>query len=525
MVWAARHPPEPRAPDDFSRLRRTMTLEPSLAPELREPDWTDGVRLTGAADATLWRPDAGGWQVLIFSSEPLMPETERIVAGLYQLALAGETGRGRSGGAGTREGLTLVRFGPEPQARLVTESELADTRAGLLHRLGQAAEVLPGDTETVEVFTPEVLDMGRRVSEAFLAAGGVVRLAGDPVVAPRFIRYPVELGPGVRPPQLQKTAREVGHRLGLHQPPLVGLRAGRVWVDVERPEPEIVRFRKIQNQLPKTDPRTGSPYVPVGVAPDGRLTFLDLTDPLHAHVLVAGAKTAGKTEWLRQAAAGLMARNTPDTLALILFPPGSAAWNDLETTPFAAAGRRFLPSKATAVDLLEAMVQEMDHRLERMAAAGVLNREDWIRKTGSAEPRLVLLWDDYSLRGERPGTGRIFEGLIQRLGTRARLAGLHLIIAVQPSGRETVSGVIQAHMPCRVALRVENAVESTMLIRQRGAENLSGHGDMLFRDIGEPVRLQAAWWEPPAETPSARFPGSDRPASEPQDPVPAEDPS
>jgi DNA segregation ATPase FtsK/SpoIIIE-like protein len=33
--------------------------------------------------------------------------------------------------------------------------------------------------------------------------------------------------------------------------------------------------------------------------------------------------------------------------------------------------------------------------------------------------------------------------------------------------------------------------ESKMLLGQTGAENLLGKGDLLFRDVGDPIRLQA----------------------------------
>jgi len=33
--------------------------------------------------------------------------------------------------------------------------------------------------------------------------------------------------------------------------------------------------------------------------------------------------------------------------------------------------------------------------------------------------------------------------------------------------------------------------ESKMLLGQAGAENLLGKGDLLYRDVGDPIRLQA----------------------------------
>ena len=35
-----------------------------------------------------------------------------------------------------------------------------------------------------------------------------------------------------------------------------------------------------------------------------------------------------------------------------------------------------------------------------------------------------------------------------------------------------------------------------MLLASTGAENLLGHGDLLFKDIGDPVRLQGAYLSP-----------------------------
>jgi S-DNA-T family DNA segregation ATPase FtsK/SpoIIIE len=54
-----------------------------------------------------------------------------------------------------------------------------------------------------------------------------------------------------------------------------------------------------------------------------------------------------------------------------------------------------------------------------------------------------------------------------------------------------VKGTLQATIPARIGLRVNNPIESRMLLDRAGAEELLGDGDLLFKDIGEPVRLQA----------------------------------
>lgn len=56
-----------------------------------------------------------------------------------------------------------------------------------------------------------------------------------------------------------------------------------------------------------------------------------------------------------------------------------------------------------------------------------------------------------------------------------------------------ISGAIQANLPCRVALALSSPIESNMTLGCSGAERLTGAGDLLYKDFGEPVRLQAPY--------------------------------
>jgi len=70
---------------------------------------------------------------------------------------------------------------------------------------------------------------------------------------------------------------------------------------------------------------------------------------------------------------------------------------------------------------------------------------------------------------------------------------IHLILATQQPSRQIINGAIQANLPCRVALYLQNPIESNMIINQPGAERLTGSGDLLYKDFGNPVRLQAPY--------------------------------
>jgi DNA segregation ATPase FtsK/SpoIIIE-like protein len=88
---------------------------------------------------------------------------------------------------------------------------------------------------------------------------------------------------------------------------------------------------------------------------------------------------------------------------------------------------------------------------------------------------------------------RELERQISRLGAKARAAGIHLILATQQPSREIIKGVLDTNIPARVGLMMTKPIESRMLLGETGAETLLGKGDLLFKDIGNPVRLQSAY--------------------------------
>jgi DNA segregation ATPase FtsK/SpoIIIE-like protein len=107
-------------------------------------------------------------------------------------------------------------------------------------------------------------------------------------------------------------------------------------------------------------------------------------------------------------------------------------------------------------------------------------------------PRIVCVCDEYYalIAGDSKKRKEI-ELQVSLLGAKARAAGIHLILATQQPSREVVKGVLDSNIPARVGLMMVKKEESKMLLSQAGAENLLGKGDLLFRDVGDPIRLQA----------------------------------
>jgi S-DNA-T family DNA segregation ATPase FtsK/SpoIIIE len=91
--------------------------------------------------------------------------------------------------------------------------------------------------------------------------------------------------------------------------------------------------------------------------------------------------------------------------------------------------------------------------------------------------------------------GKDLEDLITRLAQKARAVGIHLILATQRPSVDVITGVIKANIPCRIAFRVIQMNDSRTILDMKGAEQLLGHGDMLFLQPGRalPVRVHGSF--------------------------------
>ena len=91
--------------------------------------------------------------------------------------------------------------------------------------------------------------------------------------------------------------------------------------------------------------------------------------------------------------------------------------------------------------------------------------------------------------------GKKVEELIARLAQKARASGIHMLLATQRPSVDVITGLIKANIPTRIAFQVSAKVDSRTILDQMGAENLLGHGDMLYLPPGTslPTRVHGAF--------------------------------
>ena len=450
--------------------------EVSLA--LTDDAWTAPVTVSGRIDALLRQPRTGALCALELKSGRTAPEADACQAAMYRLLL------------GTDD-VAVLSFKPEPHEQRFASDQLADAQSKLKALIGRLAGVIddhkPRRTASVRV-SPD--DTGKKIVDAMREGGIRVKLDGEPLTGPAFVRYFIDTEPGVRPDRIPQLASTLWVRLKTQEPPQISIERGRIVVDVERADRQTVYWRDLREQLAKPS-RVGSSRFPVGVAIDGTLHWADFAKPQDSHMLVAGTAGSGKSEWLRAAIASLLAQNTPATLQLLLIDPKRTAFHAFEDSKSLYAPVLY-PDDTPPAPIFEQLIEEMEQRYRTISEAGL---PDLAAYNAAHEPlpRIVCFCDEYAdLILADPKQRKEIERLVGRLSAKGRAAGVHLVFATQRPDRNVVSGVIDTNLMARVCLRVVKPAESRIVLGgDSAASTLLGRGDLLFKNLGNAVRLQS----------------------------------
>lgn len=409
------------------------------------------------------------------------------------------------------EAQTLLNDEPPSAATRAQRPPVAWARGGMqlpsLALLEPAAP--PSGKGFSEVELTQMADLlARRLAEYGVEVE-VVEINPGPVVT----RFEIDPAPGIKVSRITNLAKDLARSLAVISVRVVEVIPGKSTVGIEIPNQhrEMVRLSQVLDS--DAYRRDDSPLtLALGHDISGESVCTNLAKM--PHLLVAGTTGSGKSVGVNSMLISMLYKAKPDALKLILVDPKMLELSVYEGIPHLLAP--VVTDMKDAANALRWCVGEMERRYRLMAELGVRNldgfnhkiREHQAKGTPLVDPLfkpegwdlsepapelttlpfIVVVIDEFA--DMMMIVGKKVDQLIARLAQKARAAGIHLILATQRPSVDVITGLIKANVPSRISFQVSSKIDSRTVLDQGGAEQLLGHGDMLYLPAGKPVPVR-----------------------------------
>lgn len=386
-------------------------------------------------------------------------------------------------------------------------------------------ELLDPPRASGRAVNPEQVETMSRELEARLAEFGVVAEVVAVHPGPVVALFELELAPGLKVSKITGLAKDIARALSKVSVRVVEVIPGKSVIGLEVPNDHremVVLSQTLGSRAYREAP---SPLtIGMGTNISGEPVIADLGRM--PHVLIAGTTGSGKSVAINAMILSLLYKAGPEDVRLIMVDPKMLELSVYEGIPHLLTP--VVTDMKEAANALRWCVGEMERRYRLMAALGVrniagYNREVQVAIDGGAPipdpmyqaaadagfdlgdahepdiptlgklPYIVVIIDE--LADMMMVVGKKVEELIARLAQKARASGIHLLLATQRPSVDVLTGLIKANIPTRMAFKVSARVDSRTVLDQMGAENLLGHGDMLYLPPGGsiPQRVHGAF--------------------------------
>ena len=415
-----------------------------------------------------------------------------------------------------------VKIEAAPKKKPEVSERVERERQGTLFKVA-ATEGLPAlhlldatDPDRKSGYSTEDLEAMSRLLELKLKDYNVDAEVTAVYPGPVITRFEVQPAAGVKVSRISGLVKDLARSLAVISVRVVEVIPGKSVIGIEIPnvDREIVRLSEVLQS--RAYDNSHSPVsLALGHDIAGEPVVVDLQKM--PHLLVAGTTGSGKSVGLNAMILSILFKASPEEVRLIMVDPKM-----LELAVYEGIPHLLTPVVTDMKDAANALrwsVAEMERRYRLMAAMGVRNLGGFNRKVKDAqkagEPLKDPLWQPTGLveddeTEEAPDleplpyivviidefadmmmiVGKKVEELIARIAQKARAAGIHLILATQRPSVDVITGLIKANVPTRIAFQVSSKVDSRTILDQGGAEQLLGHGDMLYLPAGSPVPMR-----------------------------------
>ncbi len=405
---------------------------------------------------------------------------------------------------------------PEPSKRVMKEKQAPLFVDSAVEGTLPSISILdPAEQKKVE-YSPESLAAVGHLLEIKLKEFGVEVSVDSIHPGPVITRYEIQPAAGVKVSRIANLAKDLARSLAVTSVRVVEVIPGKTTVGIEIPNEnrQMVRFSEVLSSA-QFDENKSPVTLALGHDIGGKPVITDLAKM--PHLLVAGTTGSGKSVGVNAMILSILFKSGPEDARLIMIDPKMLELSIYEGIPHLLCP--VVTDMKDAANALRWSVAEMERRYKLMAAMGVRNLAGFNRKIKDAQEAGEIIHDPLyrreSMDDEPPAlktlptivvvvdefadmmmiVGKKVEELIARIAQKARAAGIHLILATQRPSVDVITGLIKANIPTRMAFQVSSKIDSRTIIDQGGAEQLLGHGDMLYMPPGTslPIRVHGAF--------------------------------
>jgi S-DNA-T family DNA segregation ATPase FtsK/SpoIIIE len=381
--------------------------------------------------------------------------------------------------------------------------------------------LLDDPPEQKQGYSKDSLEAMSRLVELKLKDFGIDVEVRSVSPGPVITRFELDPAPGVKVSQIANLSKDLARSLSVVSVRIVEVIPGKSFVGLEIPNEnrQLVTLGEILKSRAYDD--MSSPLtLALGKDIGGNSVVADLARM--PHLLIAGTTGSGKSVGINAMVLSILYKTQPEQVRMIMVDPKMLELSVYEGIPHLLAP--VVTDMKEASNALRWCVAEMDRRYALMASLGVRNIGGYNRKVRDAIaageplkdptfrppelfdeekpiehptltplPYIVVVIDE--LADMMMIVGKKVEELIARLAQKARASGIHMILATQRPSVDVITGLIKANVPTRIAFQVSARVDSRTILDQQGAENLLGHGDMLYLPPGTslPIRVHGAF--------------------------------
>lgn len=204
------------------------------------------------------------------------------------------------------------------------------------------------------------------------------------------------------------------------------------------------------------------------------------------HSLVAGTTGSGKSVLIQALLLDIAATN-PKSLAQIILIDPKMGVDYVPLADLPHMREEIITTKEKAAEVLEVLVQEMEDRYRAFAKARARDLPTYNAKVSSEErlPMIFLVHDEFADWMLDDAYKAAVGAAVQRLGVKARAAGIHLIFAAQRPDKDVMPMQLRENLGNRLILKVSSEATSKIALDRPGAELLLGRGHLAAKLNGE----------------------------------------